>query len=124
MTATLLERIDERRIVAVTPIEAAEAWIYVIECDHGVKIGLTKSDPIFRFSDLERAIGTKPTVIRVFPVPTRSEAYQVEQAAHWHFATVRTLGEWFHCHPIEAADTVQRFLKGGVPLGYYRGMPA
>jgi hypothetical protein len=94
--------------------------IYVLEADHGVKVGITIQTIEERVSDLQRATGLHVDVVRTWPVETRSLAYTIEQAAHWLLRDTRTHGEWFHCHPFHACDVVDRIVRRGIPLAYVR----
>lgn len=85
---------------------APAALVYVIECDHGVKVGITIDSVERRVAEIGRATGLTPAVVRTYKMATRSRAWEVEQAAHWILRDSRTVGEWFHCHPFEACDAV------------------
>ena len=90
--------------------------VYVLDCDHGVKIGITAS-VAGRLRDIERGSGFRPVLFKTWRLGSRDEAGQVERGAHWLLRESRTTGEWFHCHPIEAADAVERCIRYGPPLG-------
>lgn len=100
----------------------AKAFVYVFEADHGVKVGITIQTVRERMADLERGFGMHVELVRVYPVASRREAYEVEQIAHWLLGSTRTVGEWFHCHPFEATAAVERVLRnsGNVRLAYLR----
>lgn len=91
--------------------------VYVIETDHAVKVGITRMGTDDRLRELRRAGGFPDArLIRSWPMTYR-KAREVEAAAHWRLADTRTQGEWFHCHPFEACDAVERSIRhGGAPL--------
>ena len=88
--------------------------MYVLDCDQGVKIGIT-IDITGRVRDLERSSGQPINVWRTFPMRSANEARVIEAWAHHELAGSRTIGEWFHSHPIEAADTIERLIKWAPP---------
>ncbi len=90
-------------------------YVYVLDCDHGVKVGITR-DLHGRLADLERGYGHPFELLRWWSVASRQRAWLVEQSAHHLLADCRTTGEWFHCHPLEACDLVERVLRRGVPV--------
>jgi hypothetical protein len=96
----------------------SELTVYVIDTDHGVKVGITKLGIESRLSDLQRGSGLlNATVVRTWLV--RGEGWTggraIERGAHWILRESRTIGEWFHCHPLEACDAVDRCIRKGVP---------
>lgn len=95
----------------------AAALVYVIDCDHGTKIGITNYPTVERRkADLERGYGQEFRVIKTWPFKSRSSAYEVEQAAHRLLAGDRTIGEWFHTHPLEACALIDGLVAHGIPI--------
>lgn len=92
------------------------AFIYVIEADQGVKVGMTLYDVSVRLRDLGRSGGFYPQLVRAYAVESRKRARVVELQAHTSLAETRTTGEWFHCHPFEATAAVERALRATVPV--------
>lgn len=82
-------------------------WVYVLDADYGVKVGLTGS-LARRLNDFERALGFPPTLVRAWPFRRRSDAWEIEQTTHVLLADSRTSGEWFQCHPFDAVAAVER----------------
>lgn len=97
------------------------AIIYVLDADHGTKLGVTEQTIEQRVADLTRGAGFEATVVATFTVP-QAEARRVERVAHWLLDDARTVGEWFHCHPLEAVDAVRKAMRGGAYLSYLRAM--
>lgn len=103
------------------------SWLYVLDCDHGVKIGISSQSITTRINDLERATGMAlhGRLVRVYTFKKRDTAYRVEQMAHWYLRDARTRGEWFHCHPLEATHIIDRIRAGHLTyLDYLRGLDA
>lgn len=99
-----------------------ELTIYVIDTDHGVKVGITSIGIEGRMADLQRGSGLlSVTVVRTWRIPGDAliGARMIERAAHWLLRDTRTVGEWFHCHPFEACDAVDRCIRKGIPLGMF-----
>lgn len=95
------------------------ATLYVLDCDHGTKVGITIQTIEERVKDLSRGSGLVDIrVVRTWPFKTRSAAYDIEQKTHWVLRETRTVGEWFHCHPFEACDAVEQVMRHGVSMGY------
>lgn len=93
--------------------------LYVLDCDHGTKVGITIQTIEMRLRDLSRASGlTDIRVVKTWDFEDRSAAYNVEQQAHWLLRDTRTVGEWFHCHPLEACDAVDQVMRHGAGFGY------
>lgn len=90
--------------------------VYVVECDRGTKIGISQ-EINGRVRELERAGCTRVQVIRVFETATYQKARWVEAWAHFELRDDRFVGEWFHTHPIVAADVVARVIRWD-PLYY------
>lgn len=84
--------------------------VYVFDCDHGVKVGITY-DIDSRCADLERGFGTPFRPLRVWHFKSRQGAWEIEQHAHLLLAEWGTYGEWFHCHPLEAVDAVELAMR-------------
>lgn len=106
---------------AVVRLPVRSALVYVAEADHGVKIGITIGEIEKRLTDLARASGLHPVLVRTWRLRSRSDAWQTEQIAHWLLRDTRTVGEWFHCHPFEAVEAVERALRRGETyLAYLR----
>jgi predicted GIY-YIG superfamily endonuclease len=100
VSATLPELSDVR----------GRAWVYVLDCDMAVRIGVT--------ADLERRLklyhygaGQPFTLFRHFLVESREQAVLVEAWVHHNLSEHRLFGEWFNVHPIEAVDEVLRVLR-------------
>lgn len=86
--------------------------VYVLDADHGVKVGITQQTIEQRVDDLRRSSGlVEITVTRVWPRAKWSDARMIERAAHGLLDECRTVGEWFHCHPFEACDAVERAIR-------------
>lgn len=85
------------------------AGVYVIDCDQGTKIGITQ-DIASRLREIGRASGHTPRLFRMFEMPAK-QATIVEAWAHRELDADRTVGEWFHTHPVEAADVVSRIAR-------------
>lgn len=99
-------------------MEPYAACVYVVDMDAGVKVGITVHLP-GRIRDFSRASGQPEDAIRVVAVvgcKSKAQAREVERAAHWFLRETRTVGEWFHCHPIEAKNALLRAMRGPVPL--------
>lgn len=91
--------------------------LYVLDCDHGTKVGITIQTIEQRIDDLERGSGLRDIrLVRTWDFDSHGLAYQVEHAAHWILRDTRTVGEWFHCHPIEACSVVDDLIAHGLPL--------
>jgi hypothetical protein len=86
--------------------------VYVIDADHGVKVGVTRwADPEVRQRSIECTAGMPMPIIRAWSFGSYALACRVEKAAHAALADTRTIGEWFHCHPLEACDAVARIIR-------------
>lgn len=93
---------------------AIAALVYVIDADHGVKIGITRfADVGARARDLERSAGQSLRILRTWPFTSAREAYDVERCAHALLADDRTIGEWFHTHPLVACATIDSLVARG-----------
>jgi hypothetical protein len=95
------------------------ATLYVLDADHGTKVGITIQPIEQRVADLARGSGFHPIVVRTWEFEKRERAYQIEQITHWRLRDTRTVGEWFHCHPLEACDAVEHSIRHGFPLAYF-----
>lgn len=84
--------------------------LYVLDCDHGVKIGMTNHLDA-RLGHFERMFGFAPHLLRAWEFESRFRAYIIEQQVHVLLRDCRTMGEWFHCHPLEAVDAVERSVR-------------
>ena len=106
--------------------------VYVLENDYGVKIGISHNCES-RLGELSRSSGAPILFSRIFPVYRsrydKRDALIVESWAHWLLdqQRLRTYGEWFQLHPIEACDLVDRLIRhapndppGTIDLTYVR----
>ena len=101
------------------------AILYVLDADHGTKVGITIQSVEQRVADLARGAGFTPRVVATWPVENAEHARRIEQLAHWLLRDTRTMGEWFHCHPVEAVAAVEKAMRGrGIYLEYQRWLDA
>lgn len=113
----MAERLPELLDRDVYAIESDEATIYVLEADHGVKIGVSRfCDVGPRKRDLERAAGRTLHVVGTWKVDSAMRARFIEKAAHRLLADDRLIGEWFCTHPLTARALVDRMVRNGVPV--------
>lgn len=86
--------------------------VYVLDADHGVKIGVTRwATPEQRQLEIERTAGMRIPIIRAWGFGSYALACRIEKAAHAELADTRTIGEWFHCHPLEACDVIAKIIR-------------
>lgn len=104
---------DVERELGIRLSDAPLPQVYVIDADQGVKVGITV-DLSTRVRELERGAGQPVHVIRAYNMPSRARAWRVEQDAHWLLRDTRTVGEWFHCHPFDATEAVERAMRRDV----------
>lgn len=107
MSAALPKLLDRKQIA--TELRVYDPCVYVMENDYGVKIGITICVGV-RVGEISRASGTNVTLVRHWPMD-RSRSKVIEAWAHHELREWRTVGEWFHVHPIEACDTVERLIR-------------
>jgi hypothetical protein len=96
------------------------ATLYVLDLDHGTKVGITSQTIEERVADLRNGSGFEARVVATFPVADYDEARKIERVAHWLLRADRTHGEWFHTHPLIAVDAVKRAMRGNTYLAYLR----
>jgi hypothetical protein len=84
--------------------------VYVLDCDHGVKVGIT-SHLDARLGHFQHMFGFAPRLLRTWDFDLRFSALTVEQDVHEDLRDCRTVGEWFHCHPLEAVEAVERSIQ-------------
>lgn len=97
--------------------EQAAAILYVLDCDHGVKVGITAQTVEERLDHLRRGAGLLDIrVVRTWQFTSRARALEVERATHWLLRETRTVAEWFHCHPIEACSVIDDVIAHGAPV--------
>ena len=100
--------------------------LYVLDCDHGVKVGITW-DIDDRLKGMQSAFGFRPALLATFDVDPRY-ALLLEKICHWKLARFKTYGEWYHCHPLEALQTVRDVVAsrtaqtGFAPLDFISGL--
>jgi Meiotically up-regulated gene 113 len=108
---------DKGRLMDAAAIATDGALVYVLDCDHAVKIGITVQAVEQRVDELARGSGlTSIQIVRTWPFSQRSAALAIERAAHYLLRETRTVGEWFHCHPLEACTVVERLIAHGIPF--------
>jgi hypothetical protein len=83
------------------------ATVYVLDADHGTKIGMSAGDGTKRLASY-RTFGHEPTLVRLFVFETAREARGVERLAHRLLRPDRKEGEWFWSHPLDAVTAVHR----------------
>jgi len=101
-------------------VRGGAATLYVLDADHGTKVGITTQTIEQRVDDLRRGSGFEARVVATFDFVNAVEARTVERIAHWLLRDDRTHGEWFHTHPLVAADAVRRACQGPTRLAYLR----
>lgn len=93
---------------------APPVTVYLLDCDHGIKIGITAQTLQRRLDDLARGSGlTDILVTRTWTFGNWRGAYEVERTAHLLLRSDRTVGEWFHTHPLVAAGVIDRLVARG-----------
>lgn len=110
MSAIVKLREDWRTVDLPRTCKPPGGWVYILDYDHGVKIGTT-GHLRTRMRDFERAFGGRPMLLATFAFEDPRHAYAVEQHAHWRLRRDKTYGEWFHCHPLDAVATVRACLE-------------
>ena len=79
-------------------------YVYVIENEnHKVKIGRS-IDPEKRIKHIEKISGYK--VVNIYVTPCLHQYIQLETFLHGHFATNRSIGEWFNISYYDAVSYV------------------
>src|ERR1700730_4577117 len=72
------------------------SYIYVVNGDHGIKIGVTKN-PDGRLAQLRT--GSAAKIDYAYIAPTSGDPYAIERQAHAMLDRYRLNGEWFDVSP-------------------------
>lgn len=84
------------------------AVVYVLDADHGTKIGMSGGDGLQRLAGLRAGSGGGFEVFRVFEFASGREAFAVERLAHKILRQDHKGSEWFWCHPLVAVEAIHR----------------
>jgi hypothetical protein len=93
-------------------VKNVAAWVYVLDCEHAVKIGST-TDLRIRGRQFRAHGQQRWEPIAVYPMESKARAFQIEADAHRALRLCKLRGEreWFHCHPLDATAAVDRAIR-------------
>jgi hypothetical protein len=95
-----------------------ETFLYVIDGQHAVKVGITSRSVEDRINDFRLAGNVYVELVRAWRFERWSDARSIEVAVHSTLRNSRAFSEWFNCHPFEACDIVEGFIRA---MGRARG---